>query len=648
MRKRGVKNSHFMGFFMNNKKLAHAQHRPSLSIQTRGQVTVFIIIAVLIVASALAYFILRGSIGTVSVPASIQPAYTSFLSCLEEQMLVGINILESQGGYIEVPAFEAGSQHMPFSSQLNFLGNPIPYWYYVSGNGLQKEQIPTKQDMEKQLGAFLATKADDCNFDSYEAQGFEISFSDVSAADVSINGDNVELSLDMNLGIVNGNDSASIKNHKVVTDSRLGLLYDSAKKVYDEEQKSLFLENYTIDTLRLYAPVDGVEISCSPQIWNADNVFNDLQEAIEVNTLALNTQSEDKYFKVDVLGVDEEVRFLNSKNWPSSFEVNPSQGSMLISNPVGNQAGLGLLGFCYVPYHFVYDVKYPVLVQVYSGDIVGSDTDTEIFQFPLAVVIENNNPRKSLNVSAPEEVVPELCAYKNTEVQILVKDLRGVPVQANISYECFGNSCNIGQASSSGVLESDFPQCVNGYVVARAPGFKDSRYLFSTTTGGSVSLLMEKIYNKNIQLKIDGVNYNGNAIIHFNSVDASQSIVYPQQRSVALAEGQYEIQVQVYKNSSINVGATISEQCLSVPRSGILGAFGLQEERCFEIEIPSQVISNALSGGGKQDYYILESDLIKVGSIEINSQSLPVPDTVEQIQDNYLLFEENGLDINFR
>ena len=76
------------------------------------------------------------------IPASIQPIYTTFLSCLEEDALVGVDILMSQGGYINLPVFEPGSAYMPFSSQLNFIGNPIPYWYYVSGNNIEKEQVP--------------------------------------------------------------------------------------------------------------------------------------------------------------------------------------------------------------------------------------------------------------------------------------------------------------------------------------------------------------------------------------------------------------------------------------------------------------------------------------------------------------------------
>ena len=115
-----------------------------------------------------------------------------------------------------------------------------------------------------------------------------------------------------------------------------------------------------------------------------------------------------------------------------------------------------------------------------------------------------------------------------------------------------------------------------------------------------------------------------------------------------LSEGQYEIQVHIYRNSSINIGAATTEQCVDVPKSGILGIFGLTEERCFDLEVPEQIISQVLIGGGKQNHYVLESELISLGTIEINAQSLLVPETIEQLQDNYLLFEEKSLDINLR
>ena len=603
-----------------------------------GQVTIFIIIAILIVAGVVTYFLLRGSLTKTSIPEEVQPIYTSFLTCLEDDTSTGISVLQSQGGYISLPDFEPGSSYMPFSSQLNFFGNPIPYWYYVSGNNIEKEQMPTKKEMEQQLETFIESRINNCNFDSYYEQGFEISLAE-STAKVTIKDNKVEVDLNANLNVVRGEEDVLVRTHDATVKSKLGSLYDSAKKIYDEEQKNLFLEEYAIDTLRLYAPVDGAEITCSPLIWNAADVFDDLQEAVEANTLALNTKaSTNDYFIIDV-PVKEEARFLTSRNWPYSFEVTPSEENLLIANPVGNQPGVGIIGFCYVPYHFVYNMKYPVLVQVYSGD--------EIFQFPLAVIIQNNNPRQSLDATAIETIVPELCAYKNTRVQVSIKDRQGNPVDADVSYECFGNKCNIGK-TSSGLLDDDFPQCVNGYVLASADGFHDAKYLFSTVSPGSISIIMEKIYNKNVQLKLDGVNYNQNAVIYLVSGENTKALAYPEQRSVELSEGQYEIQVHIYRNSSINIGAATTEQCVDVPKSGILGIFGLTEERCFDLEVPEQIISQVLVGGGKQNHYVLESELISSGTIEINAQGLLVPETIEQLQDNYLLFEEKSLDINLR
>ena len=124
-------------------------------VNKKAQVTVFIIIAIILVTAVAIFFIFRESLITERIPVSIEPVYVSFLSCLEDDTLVGIDVLGSQGGYISLPDFEPGSAYMPFSSQLNFLGNPIPYWYYVSGNNVQKEQVPSKREMEDQLEEFI-------------------------------------------------------------------------------------------------------------------------------------------------------------------------------------------------------------------------------------------------------------------------------------------------------------------------------------------------------------------------------------------------------------------------------------------------------------------------------------------------------------
>ena len=577
----------------------------------RGQITIFIIIAIVLVVGVGVFFLLRDKISVTKLPASIEPAYNTFLTCLEENTEVGIDVLESQGGYIELPDFEPGSVHMPFSSQLNFVGNPIPYWYYVSGNGIEREQVPSKTEMKEQLQKFIEERIRGCNFEAYYDEGFEIEFGEPNVL-VNILNNNVDVRLNMRMNIQKQDDNALIKSHKISVKSKLGTLYNSAKRIYDKEQEDLFLENYAVDFLRLYAPVDGVEITCSPKVWGANEIFDSLEKAIEANTLSLRTKGafadkEDKYFVVDI-NVDEDVRFLTSRNWPSAFEVLPSEGDVLLANPVGNQPGLGILGFCYVPYHFVYNVKYPVLVQISSGK--------EIFQFPLAVVIQGNKPRESLSASAGRSEV-ELCKYKNTPISVRIYDSSLNPIDAEISYKCFGEKCNIG-TTSEGELNSEFPQCMNGYVIARAEGFEDTKKILSTIQAGSVDIVLDRLYEMDIDLKLDGVNYDDEAIIYFISTrdysgepseKGTKTVVYPEQESVELMEGQYEIQVSIFKDSSIKFPETIHEECIEVPRSGIGGLFGMREENCFDVKILSQIISNVLAGGGKQEYYILESSL---------------------------------------
>jgi len=609
-----------------------------------GQVTIFVIIGILILGSVVAFFVYKNSLKQEQIPASIEPIYNSFLSCLEEQTLVGVNVLESQGGYITMPPFESGSSYMPFSSQLDFLGNPIPYWYYISGNNVAKEQVPSLQDMQKELGIFVDGKIRDCGLDKYYSQGFEINFG-VPETKMQIKDKKIMVNLNLPINITRLNESFLINTHNIEVSSNLKKLYDSAFEIYSKEQKEMFLENYTVDILRNYAPVDGVELTCSPLTWNADEVFSTLSRAIESNILALKTKGgdfslkkpENKYF---VINTPVNAKFINSKNWTNSFEVNPSRGALLISEPIGNQQGLGMLGFCYVPYHFVYNIKYPVLIQVYE--------DQEFFQFPFAVVIQGNVPRKPISGTFFEsDAIPEICEYKNTNTLVHTTDKRANPIDANISYECSGVVCKIGK-TENGILESLFPQCVNGNLIVSSDGFMDKSVSYTVLEQGEASVFLDKLYEKEINLKLDSKDYSGQAIINVISEGDTRTIVYPEQKKVKLSEGQYQIQVYVYENSSLNIPASTQQQCIEVPKSGLGSVFGLTEQKCFDYQIPSQIVSNALSGGGKEDYYILESELESSKTLEINAGGLPKSTSIDQLQSNYILFENKGLDILFK
>lgn len=614
----------------------------------KGQLTVFIIVGIVIIVGIIGYFLLKNeTIGIGGIPKEFKPVEEYFLSCIEEHAKAGISIIEERGGYIYLPEFEQGSEYMPSSSQLDFLGTAIPYWYYISGNNIIKEQIPDKTEIKNQLEKYLNENLF-CDFSSFEEQGFVINLGKIKT-DVSISENKVDVSINADLEASFGDNNFAISSHKSSIESKLGKFYDLAGKIYTKENEEMFLENYGLDVLYLYAPVNDAELSCSPKIWLLDKIKEELKNALEANTLALKVKGDyyknaDKYFIVDIsgLGKDEAVQFLYSKNWPTKIEVNPNNNGVLIAEPVGNQPGLGILGFCYITYHFVYDVTYPVLIRIYD--------DSELFQFPVVVLVQGNKPREALPGSFIGEIEPEICKYKNTKIGVYTYNNNLEPVEADISFKCFNQECDIGETKLKGgdaVLSAEMPQCVNGFVIAEAEGYELKKQQVSTNLEGVVNLILDKLYDTSLNLKLDGKESGDTAVIYFESEDTSATIALPEQKNVKLSEGLYNISVFVYKNSSITIPETKTQKCVNVPEPGLMGFFGSTTEKCFEMTIPSQQISNVLIGGGKIQQYITETELEK-GKAEISIISLPLPKSIEDLQKNYDSIETKTFNLEFK
>ena len=134
-------------------------------VYKRGQLSVFVIVAIILALGVVIFFVVRGEIGKEKVPVELAPVFDYYRTCIEQEVSAAIAIAEEQGGYVYVTDYAPGSEYAPFSSHLNFLGVPVPYWYYVSGNGLIKEQVPTKPEIESQISRFVEEGLADCNFE---------------------------------------------------------------------------------------------------------------------------------------------------------------------------------------------------------------------------------------------------------------------------------------------------------------------------------------------------------------------------------------------------------------------------------------------------------------------------------------------------
>lgn len=614
----------------------------------RGQVAIYILIALVIVALVTVYFLVRDRAVGENIPPSLVPVFDFYLSCIESEARTAIRLAGTQGGYVSVENYVPGSEYAPFSSNLNFLGFPVPYWYYVAGNGIIREQVPSSRDIETEIADYVQEGVRNCYFEDYRNQGFLI---DLGEADVSVSlKDNlVEINVDSELDVSKDSDSGSKSRHEVVINSKLGKFYKLGLEIYQKEKSEAFLENYAVDTMRLYAPVDGVEIQCGPKVWATQDVISDLKNGLEENFKSIKFDgnyyrlADDRrnYFVVDK-AVDEAVNVFYWKDWPTKVEISGENvdDEIITAEPVGTQEGLGAMGFCYVPYHFVYDLSFPAMIQIYNTE--------ELFQFPVVVIVDNNVPRGQISGASSfvDEEDFDLCAFSTQEVEVNIFDINLNPVDANISYECFDQRCRLGQ-SRQGYFVGNAPACYNGYLHLRAEGYAEKKQLFSSNDEFFADVILEREFENLVSLKMDGQDISGTAVVSFIRDDGkTTSVSIPGFETVKLSEGSYEVRVYVYGNSSVRIPATSKTECVDVPREDLLAIFGGTTEKCFTINIPATNIDYALIGGGKLTTYLLE-DSLRGGAMTINVNSLPRPNSIEQLQQNFELFDQRRVEVIF-
>ena len=624
----------------------------------RSQITIFVIIAILLIAGVITIYLLRDRIFLGQNAGEFSPVYTYFDSCIESSTKDALSIAGSQAGYINTPDFAPGNEYAPFSSQLDFLGIPVPYWYYISSNGLVREQVPTTSLMERDIEDYLDIELEKCDFSSLASQGYNINTGKPKTS-VKIYDNRVDVDVSMDLAVEKTDSSAVKREHRVEVRSNYGKFYSLATKIYNQEKREAFLENYSVDVLYNYAPVTGVELSCSPLIWNPQDVVKDIRGGLSANIGNLKVKGDyydlksanNKYFVVDTGdSVKENVRFLYDSRWPSRVEVWPTEDQLMIAEPVGLEEGLGVIGFCYVPYHYVYDVYYPVLVQISDGE--------ELFQFPVSVVIDKTVPRAALSGDIADELssLDEFCSHKNTNVDVYTFDSNINAVEADISFTCFNQRCRMGSTKISGsnaLLSTNFPQCINGKITAKADGYATAEYYISTNQPMSANILLDKLYEKPLELVVGGIplesrDVNALATVSFKGDKYSTTIIYPQQKSVKLSEGLYNVSVRVFSGADLKIPGSSESKCVQIPSPGILGFFGKTKEECFTINLPEQTLTNSLSAGGDSQEFILESDLKSGTQIKISVPVMPPTSSLEQLQQNYELLDSQNIFISYQ
>jgi hypothetical protein len=304
------------------------------------------------------------------------------------------------------------------------------------------------------------------------------------------------------------------------------------------------------------------------------------------------------------------------EDWPFEVEVYPEEDGILVGDAItqhaGGAAGDFLAGImCINNYHFIYDVKYPVLVTLV-------DNEGYVFQFSTMVSIDNNQPRENelgtFEYESEGDLGNAFCgnAIIDTSVAVLDASSMGYVSDADVFFKCFTTECNMGNTESDGLLETKFPQCINGVVRAGKQGYFATEETISTHVASQTTVLIEPIYELNYEIK---VIENGNVrtadedeevVFIFNEESTGYSVnVDGSENSIELIAGDYNVKSYITKNSEFDIEIDGGEvmKCVNVPRSGILGLF-FKEEQCFDFNLEDAEMDEVIVGGAEFNFTV--------------------------------------------
>jgi hypothetical protein len=639
----------------------------------KAQATAFMILGLIIISSAILVYYFRAEIfeglgnqilKEEPISEQIQKVKTYTSECIEETLEEGALIMGLQAGHISLPRDEFPPLgYNMLSNSIDMFNNgafKIPYWSYQTPNGLDKTQIPTKQEMEQELANYLDTNIDNClnNYIPFILDGYDIHHANPSS-EVIITDNTINAETDFLINIAYKEKQQTFDKFKTRLNIPLGKLYSDALELLQYENQENFIEKATLDLMVTYdeIPFSGVDFECSPKTWLKSKLIQDLKSIMALNIPTLKIKGTNYLLKDDKDKIlvhnalsnpdkDTSINFLFSSQWPIGIDIIGEDNEIIKGKPftLDNEASRFLLPlFCLNDYHFVYDLKYPVLFSLTENEYT--------FQFGVMGIIDNNQPKKNtaeFQMSYLED--DPICSRGVTPITVIAtgisSDGSSVPMDdVDISLKCVTGECDIGttRLTSAGIpsLTEYFPQCINGQIIASKEGYHSVSETVSTNREFSISLDLETYY----ELPVDVlVSENGafrtpypteQILFQFENVDQNYytSYYYPSQEKLKLISGDYLITstLIVETEGGFNFPSKTVQICVDVPKKGIGGMLGITNKKCENQEIPKINLDAITAGGGSLSWHADRRALATSNKIALYTVRGKAPQSITEL-----------------
>lgn len=530
---------------------------------TRGQLTLFIIVGLLILISVATALYIQRSVrerGQVfapiidEVPREFAPLRNFIDTCLRDSALEGLQRIGMHGGYIgltaaEVPytgrsfdvdysgASPASHGAITFSPGSNW---HIPYWYYLSADNqcsgdcqfaIQRPPLYRNEgdhSIEEQLDDYVRDRTVEClgSWEAFTVQGFRITGTAEPEVRTVIAEQDVQFYLRYPIEAVSEFGTRKFANFGVRLDLNLPQLYDLATEILNTQVQGKVFEANTMNVIAgmsgldedALPPVAATEFSHSPRFWAEAAVQKKVQDLLSVHLqrfTVLGTKNFNPYIFPDdpikqglyqsfILPVqgrypDLEAEFTYLPSWTAYFDAGPS---MISTSGAATNTEFPLVPI--KQYNTAYDISYPVVIELADPDALQQRGYR--FVFALEANIRNNQ-------AIDEEFVPlakatiggsgQFCNMNQRnsgDILVQVRDGDGNPVPDAAVFFSAGTSCLLGATDGQGEFRAKFPIGI-GAITATAADHQSANVPYATKVekADTVGVTLHRIVEKPAQ-----------------------------------------------------------------------------------------------------------------------------------------------------
>lgn len=183
----------------------------------RGQVTIFIILAIILIILASVFFLVNQS-KKQTTPTTIQPLQNFIQQCIDKTAKQAIVYTSERAGYYQIPE--------------NSLDNLTPYYFYQD-----KNLMPSKEEIQNQISNYINNNLNSClnNFTNF--QDFQIQKSEITTK-TKIQKDKVSIEINFPLSISKDKQTYTLEKFDTQVTARLDTIYNAINTIIQEQVKN--------------------------------------------------------------------------------------------------------------------------------------------------------------------------------------------------------------------------------------------------------------------------------------------------------------------------------------------------------------------------------------------------------------------------